>query len=166
MPVSASHNNRRSDRIQDLLSWITAITLKIAFKSVFKSIISIETSFDKEEIKKFTQLVSADKDRRLWLKNLIKTTVPMSLRRLGLNHDVELLTSIEKIPVDNIKAKSLLIYSKEDNDVKWLNAEYLENNLKDFELLETHGGHFMWVGEDMEKIKSKRIEFLKSIHFE
>jgi hypothetical protein len=62
--------------------------------------------------------------------------------------------------------KSLLVYSKEDNDVKWLNAEYLKNNLKDFELFETHGGHLMWVGEDMNKIKLKRIEFLKSIDFE
>jgi len=31
--------------------------------------------------------------------------------------------------------------------------------------LVTHGGHFMWIGEDMDKIKSKRIEFLKSIKF-
>jgi len=97
---------------------------------------------------------------------LLHTTLPMSIRKLGLNHDIELLTSIEKIPVDNIKVKSLLVYSKEDNDVKWLNAEYLINNLKDFELMERHGGHMMWIGEDMDKIKSKRIEFLKSINFE
>ncbi len=155
-----------SNRIQDFLSWITVIGIKIAFKTVFKSIISMETLFDKEGIKKFTDLVSNDKERRMWLIKLMDTTVPMSLRKLGLNHDIELLTSIEKIPVDNINVKSLLVYSKEDNDVKWLNAEYLETNLKDFELLVTHGGHFMWIGEDMDKIKSKRIEFLKSINFE
>jgi pimeloyl-ACP methyl ester carboxylesterase len=154
-----------SNRIQDLLSWITVIAIKIAFKTVFKSIIRMETLLDKEGIKKFTDLVSNDKKRRAWLIRFMDTTVPMSLRKLGLNHDVELLTSIEKIPVDNIDVKSLLVYSKEDNDVKWLNAEYLETNLKDFELLVTHGGHFMWIGEDMDKIKSKRIEFLKSIHF-
>ncbi len=154
-----------SNKIQDFLSWITVIFIKIAFKMAFKSIIGMETLLDKEGIKKFTDLVSIDKERRMWLIKLIDTTVPMSLRKLGLNHDVELLTSIEKIPVDNINVKSLLVYSKEDNDVKWLNAEYLETNLKDFELLVTHGGHFMWIGEDMDKIKSKRIEFLKSIKF-
>jgi len=52
--------------------------------------------------------------------------------------------------ISNINVKSLLVYSREDNDVKWLNAEYLERNLKDFELMETHGGHFMWIGEDMD----------------
>jgi len=155
-----------SNRIQDFLSWITVIAIKIAFKRVFKSIISIETLLDKEGIKKFVDLVSNDKERRRWLIKFMDTTLPMSLRKLGLNHDVELLTSIEKIPVDNINVKSLLVYSKEDNDVKWLNAEYLETNLKDFELLETHGGHFMWIGEDMDKIKSKRVEYLKSINFE
>ncbi len=155
-----------SNRIQDFLSWIAVIAIKIAFKMAFKSIIGMETLLNKEGIKKFTDLVSNDKERRMWLIKLIDTTVPMSLRKLGLNHDVELLTSIEKIPVDNINVKSLLVYSKEDNDVKWLNAEYLETNLKDFELLVTHGGHFMWIGEDMDKIKSKRIEFLKSINFE
>ncbi|MHA1234671.1 MAG: hypothetical protein ACTSQL_06250, partial [Promethearchaeota archaeon] len=118
-----------SNRIQDFLSWITVIAIKIAFKMVFKSIIGIETLFDKEGIKKFTDLVSNDKERRRWLTKFMDTTVPMSLRKLGLNHDIELLTSIEKIPVDNINV------------------------------------NMMWVGEDMDKIKSKRIEFLKSIKF-
>jgi len=152
-----------SNRIQDFLSWISVIIFKIAFKMTFKSILGIETLLNKEKKKKFTELVSNDKERKMWLKNLINTTVPMSLRKLGLNHDIELLTSIKEIPVSNINVKSLLIYSKEDNDVKWLNAEYLQTNLKDFELIVTHGGHMMWIGEDMDKIKSKRIEFLKSI---
>ncbi|TFH28706.1 MAG: alpha/beta hydrolase [Promethearchaeota archaeon] len=155
-----------SNKIQDFLSWITVVSMRIAFKMVFKSIISLETLLDKEGIKKFTELVSTDKERRTWVRNLMDTTVPMSIRKLGLNHDVKLLTSIEKIPVDKINVKSLLVYSKDDKDVKWLHAEYLETNLKDFDLLVTHGGHFMWVGEDMNKIKSKRIEFLKSINFE
>ncbi|MHA2009165.1 MAG: alpha/beta hydrolase [Promethearchaeota archaeon] len=155
-----------SNRIQDFMSWITVIITKLAFKMTFKSMIGLETLLDKEQIKKFTDLVSNDKERRMWVKKLIATTVPMSIRKLGLNHDVELLTSIEKIPVDNINVKSLLVYSKEDNDVKWSNAEYLKTNLKDFELLVTHGGHMMWIGEDMDKIKSKRIEFLKSINYE
>ena len=155
-----------SNRIQDFLSWITVIVIKIAFKMTFKSIIGMETLLDKEGIKKFTDLVSSDKERRMWLVKFFNTTVPMSLRKLGLNHDIELLTSIEKIPVDNINVKSLLVYSKEDNDVKWIHAEYLKTNLKDFELLVTHGGHMMWVGEDMDKIRLKRIEFLKSIDFE
>lgn len=155
-----------SDRIQDFLSWITVIIIRIAFKMTFKSIIRLETLLDKAGIKKFTDLVSNDKERRRWVMDFMNTTVPMSIRKLGLNHDIELLTSIENIPVDNINVKSLLVYSKDDNDVKWLNAEYLIANLKDFELLETHGGHFMWIGEDMDKIKSKRIEFLKSINFE
>ncbi len=155
-----------SERIQDFLSWVTVIVVRIAFRFTFKSIIRLETSLDKEEIKRFTKLVSKDKERRRWLIDFMDTTVPMSLRKLGLNHDIELMTSIENIPVDNINVKSLLVYSKDDNDVKWLNAEYLIANLKDYELLVTHGGHFMWVGEDMDKIKSKRIEFLKLIKFE
>ncbi len=155
-----------SNRLQDFLSWIAILTTRIAFKTVFKSMVRLETLLDKEGIKKFTDLVSNDKERRMWLKNLIDTTVPMSIRKLGLNHDIELLTLIEKIPVDNINVKSLLVYSKEDKDVKWVNAEYLKTNLKDFELLVTHGGHLMWIGEDMDKIKSKRIEFLKTINFE
>jgi pimeloyl-ACP methyl ester carboxylesterase len=154
-----------SDRIQDILSWITVIAMRIAFKMTFKSIISLETLLDKKERKKFTELVANDKERKKWVRKLMDTTVPMSIRKQGLNHDVELLTAIEKIPVDRINVKALLVYSKEDNDVKWSHAEYLKTNLKDFELLVTHGGHFMWIGEDMEKIKAKRKEFLQSINF-
>jgi pimeloyl-ACP methyl ester carboxylesterase len=155
-----------SDRIQDFFSWMTILTVRIAFKTVFKSIIRLETLLDKEGIKKFADLVSKDKERKRWIMNLMHTTLPMSIRKLGLNHDIELFKSIDKIPVDKINVKSLLVYSKEDNDVKWTHAEYLKTNLKDFELLVTHGGHMMWVGEDMDKIRLKRIEFLKSIDFE
>ncbi|MHA1487435.1 MAG: alpha/beta fold hydrolase, partial [Promethearchaeota archaeon] len=98
-----------SNRIQDFLSWISVIAIKIAFKMTFKSIIGMETLLNKEEIKKFTDLVSIDKERRMWILKFFDTTVPMSLRKLGLNHDIELLTSIEKIPVDNINVKSLLV---------------------------------------------------------
>jgi pimeloyl-ACP methyl ester carboxylesterase len=155
-----------SNKIQDFLSWMTVIAIRIVFKLTFKSIIRLETLLDKEGVKKFADLASNDKDRKRWLTKFLDTTVPMSIRKLGLDHDIELLLSIEKIPVNNINVKSFLVYSKEDNDVKWLNAEYLEANLKDYELLVTHGGHFMWIGEDMDKIKSKRNKFLKSINYE
>ena len=155
-----------SDGIQDVLSWISTIMVKAAFKITFKSILNLETSLDKEEIEKFTSLAAADDSRRNWVVNLMNVTSPMSIRKAGLDHDVELMTSIENIPVDNIHVKTLLFYSRDDNDVKWLNAEYLTSNLADYQLIETHGGHFMWVGEDMEKIKRKRVEFLKSINFD
>jgi pimeloyl-ACP methyl ester carboxylesterase len=121
-----------SNRIIDFLSWIEKIGSKIAFKMVFKALMGQETLLNKEEIKKFTDLVSNDKERKNWLKKLMDSTSPLSIRKLGYLHDVELLTSIVKIPVDNINVKSLLIYSKEDKDVKWLHAEYLMTNLKDF----------------------------------
>ena len=154
------------DGIQDILSWLSVIMVKVAFKLTFKSMLSLETLIDKEGINKFASLATEDAARRNWIMNLIISTSPMSIRKQGLDHDVELMTSIKKIPVDNIHVKSLLIYSRDDNDVKWLNAEYLTSNLKDYELLETHGGHFMWVGEDMDKIKTKRVEFLNSINFD
>ena len=155
-----------NDGIQDLLSWLSIIMVKGAFKMTFKSILRLETLLDIEGIDKFTNLAAEDPSRRNWVLNLMKVTGPMSIRKAGLDHDVELMTAIENIPVDNINVKSLLFYSRDDNDVKWLNAEYLTSNLADYELIETHGGHFMWVGEDMEKIVRKRIEFLKTINFD
>lgn len=155
-----------SEGIQDILSWVSIIMAKYAFRMTFKSILRLETLLDKEEIDKFTNLAAKDSARRDWVLNLMKVTGPMSVRKAGLDHDVELMIAIEKIPVDKINVKSLLFYSRDDNDVKWSNAEYLTSNLADYELIETHGGHFMWVGEDMEKIKRKRVEFLKTIKFD
>jgi len=153
-----------SEGIQDLLSWISVIMVNLAFKLTFKSILDLETLLNKDEVKRFTALAAGNPARRDWIVKLMYVTGPMSIRKAGLNHDVELMTSIEKIPVEDIQVKSLLLYSRDDNDVKWKNAEYLSNNLADHELVETHGGHFMWVGEDMEKIKRKRVEFLETIN--
>ncbi len=155
-----------NEGIQDLLSWLSIIMVTWAFKLTFKSILRLETLLDKEGVDKFTVLAAEDPARRNWVMGLMKVTGPMSIRKAGLDHDIKLMTAIERIPVDNIAVKSLLFYSRDDNDVKWLNAEYLTNNLADYELIETHGGHFMWVGEDMEKIKRKRVEFLNTINFD
>ncbi len=155
-----------NEGIQDLLSWLSIIMVKWAFKLTFKSILRLETLLDKDGIDKFTNLAAKDPARRDWVLNLMRVTGPMSIRKAGLDHDITLMTAIERIPVENIAVKSLLFYSRDDNDVKWLNAEYLTNNLDNYELIETHGGHFMWVGEDMENIERKRVEFLNTINFD
>lgn len=155
-----------NEGIQDFLSWLSIIMVKYAFNMTFKSILRLETLLDNEDIDRFSTLVSNDKARRDWILSLMKVTGPMSIRKAGLDHDIELMTAIKKIPVEKINVKSLLFYSRDDNDVKWANAEYLTSNLADYEIIETHGGHFMWVGEDMEMIKKKRVEFLNSVQFD
>jgi surfactin synthase thioesterase subunit len=111
----------------------------------------------------FVKLVSSDDVRKKWVRDLINTTLPLSHRKKGLKHDVRLMEEIDTIPVDRITCPVLLIYSRMDNDVKWHHAEYLKNNIASAELLEVHGGHFIWIGEDMERIQKKRLEFLNDI---
>jgi pimeloyl-ACP methyl ester carboxylesterase len=78
--------------------------------------------------------------------------------------NIAFMQRIDTIPVDRITFPTLLIYSRMDHDVKWHHAEYLRDNIPQAELLDVHGGHFMWVGKDMEKIKDKRVEFLNSLY--
>ena len=63
-------------------------------------------------------------------------------RKATFEHNVELAVAIEKFPVYQIAVKSRLFYSKDDNGGKQHNAEYLVNNLHDYEIIETRGGAF------------------------
>ena len=149
--------------LDDLSGWFTAVFMKISFAASFKAILNLETLYEKNELDEFVKLVSHDEVRKKWVRDLTNSTLPLSHRKKGLIHDVKLMEKIDIIPVDQISFPTLLIYSRMDNDVKWHHAEYLKNNIPQSELLEVHGGHFMWVGEDMERIQNKRIKFLNDI---
>ena len=149
--------------LDDLSGWLTAVFMKISFAASFREILKLETLYEKNELETFVKLVSHDEARNKWVHDLINTTLPLSHRKKGLVHDVRLMEQIDVIPVDNISSPTLLIYSRMDNDVKWHHAEYLKNNIMHAELFEAHGGHFLWVGEDMEGIQNKRVEFLNDL---
>jgi pimeloyl-ACP methyl ester carboxylesterase len=149
--------------LDDLSGWLTAVFMEISFAASFREVLKLETLYEKRELDEFVKLVSRDEARKKWVKDLTNTTLPLSHRKEGLIHDVRLMEKIDVILVDRISFPTLLIYSRMDNDVKWHHAEYLKNNIQHAELFEAHGGHFLWVGEDMERIQSKRIEFLNDL---
>lgn len=150
--------------IDDLTGWLTAIFMNIAFSASLREVLKLETLYKGDELDEFIQLVSGDEERRKWVRDLTTSGLPLSHRKKGLVHDIELMQRIDTIPVDRITFPTLLIYSRMDRDVKWHHAEYLRDNTPQAELLDVHGGHFMWVGKDMEKIKDKRVEFLNSLY--
>jgi pimeloyl-ACP methyl ester carboxylesterase len=149
--------------LDDLSGWFTAVFMGISFAASLRAVLKLETLYEKSELDEFVKLVSNDEARKKWVRDLVNTTLPLSHRKKGLIHDVNLMEKIDVIPVDQISFPALLIYSRMDNDVKWYHAEYLKNNIPHAELFEAHGGHFMWVGEDMEMIRKKRIEFLDDL---
>lgn len=149
--------------LDDLTGWLTAVFMKISFAASLKAVLKLETLYEKRELDEFVKLVSRDEARKKWVRDLTNTTLPLSHRKEGLIHDVRLMEKIDVIPVDRISFPTLLIYSRMDNDVKWHHAEYLKNNIPHAEVFEAHGGHFLWVGEDMERIQNKRIEFLNDL---
>jgi hypothetical protein len=139
--------------IDDLTGWLTAIFMNIAFSASLREVLKLETLYKGDELDEFIQLVSGDEERRKWVRDLTTSGLPLSHRKKGLVHDIELMQRIDTIPVDRITFP-----------VKWHHAEYLRDNIPQAELLDVHGGHFMWVGKDMEKIKDKRVEFLNSLY--
>lgn len=75
----------------------------------------------------------------------------------------DLTHTVEKELLQNIKAQTLVIHSREDKSVPFHHAEWTLTHIPNAELCESGAtGHFYWVGPDYPKISQKLVSFLSA----
>ena len=151
-------------KIQDFMYFIM---MKILFKiipyALINYILQVETTLSKDERKVFISYLKSHPEDFDWLKNFMENTAPLSDRDVGLQNDLALYKTITLMQTSNIKCPTLIIHSRQDNDVKWEHAQYILDSISQAEILEVFGGHLMWVGPDADVIKKKRVSFLEKL---
>ena len=88
----------------------------------------------------------------------------MSAKR-GVDNDVTLGSSIDKLPLDKISAATLIIHGDADNDVPPRDAKYAHESISDSQLLwidkASHIG--FWVAEDAYKVQKYALDWLRNL---
>ena len=148
-------------RIQDFMFFIMmVIFFKLMPLAIINMVLKVETTLSKDERKVFLKYVKSHPADFELFKKFMENTAPLSDRDIGLKNDLRLFRTIEPMQTSNIRCPTLIIHSRQDNDVKWEHAEYLIDSISQAEIFETFGGHLMWVGPDADAIRKKRISFL------
>ncbi|MFX1538760.1 MAG: alpha/beta fold hydrolase [Promethearchaeota archaeon] len=151
-----------SSGLQDLMSWILSVFTNRTPGAALKSMLKIESTFESKVISQKVDEVMKSPLHVQWFKALIRTTVPMSKRRAGLDNDIEKLRELPQYPLERITIPTLVMHSRYDNDAKWENAEFVKATIPNVELYEVDAcGHLLWIGADAERVHKKRVEFLK-----
>jgi pimeloyl-ACP methyl ester carboxylesterase len=145
----------------DPFLWASDVTGGIAPRMIGMSTIEMESSLNKEESKKLMDHIMSDPKRVKVLTGLMKSMSPGDLREAGMKNDVEQLEKVKDLPLNDIKAPTLVIHGTNDADVSVEDAKYASRTIPNVELYLVPGGfHVMAITDSIDAITQKRLDFL------
>jgi 2-hydroxy-6-oxonona-2,4-dienedioate hydrolase len=134
----------------DFLFWAA---LKLAPRAMIGTILATDPQL----------LDNADAHERARVQRLLETILPVSPRRLGLLNDGAVLTQIERYPLEQIVAPTLVISAADDRYGTFDVARYTAGEIPDARFIGYPGGGHVWVGHhealmaEIEAFLSERI---------
>ena len=141
-----------------LLDWFTQ---KFPAQSA-SILISAESNLSPEEVAQKVAQIMAEPVQISQFKKLIKSTLPMSLRKAGLTNDLVQLGLIPRYPLEEIDTPTLVIHGRFDADVPYSHAQFVADTIPNAEMitLET-SGHLIWLGNEWQEVEPCLVKFLK-----
>jgi pimeloyl-ACP methyl ester carboxylesterase len=141
-----------------LLDWFTeTFTAQSA-----AAMITTESNLPPEQVSQKVAQIMAEPAQMDQFKKLIKSTVPMSVRKAGLVNDLEQLAQIPRYPLEDIHAPTLVIHGRFDADVPYSHAQFVAETVPNTELITLeNSGHLIWLGDDWKEAELHLVKFLK-----
>ncbi len=100
-------------------------------------------------------------EKKKEFKQYVYTLTPMDKLYNDMMAEVAYATALANIDWSSISCPTLAIYSKVDKDVGIEHAEKLEKEIRTIEMIKINGaGHFVWWGNDGDKVKKTTLNFL------
>jgi pimeloyl-ACP methyl ester carboxylesterase len=151
-----------SDTIADLGLWVfDFITRHRPLYSLTK-LMEVESTLNKEEIKKFMEDLKKSPTQIEWYKEFLRSTIPMSVRKSGLDNDLKQLKTVGDYPLEKIKVPTLIVHGTADKDVPITHAEFANSKISNSSLISLKGvGHIIWLGKHLDELKMKILKFLQ-----
>ncbi len=142
--------------------WLYSVMARYATKSTIKYMIKMESNLDNKQVDVLLSQIMADQRKVNIMIGLIKSMCPISLRKAGLDNDLEQFAVIGRLRLERITAPTLVIHGTNDADVPFQQAEFTANTIPGAELYAVQGGfHLLTVSSNADEITEKRIGFLK-----
>jgi 2-hydroxy-6-oxonona-2,4-dienedioate hydrolase len=95
----------------------------------------------------------ADADEQARVNRMLATILPVSVRRLGLLNDSAVLVNVERYPLEQVTAPTLLISLEDDRYGTWTIARYTASQIPDATFMSFAQGGHVWVGHHQTIIK-------------
>lgn len=155
-------NRINSDVMLDVGMWLLDKLTNYLPDEVFREFLKLESTFSQEQIEQRVPQVTRNPEQLALFKEFTSTLMPLSLRKAVLGNDLEQTTSLPRYPLEEIVAPTLIIHSPFDKDVPFSHAQFCQQTIGGAELFAVDAcGHFLWFGDEAEKVANKRLMFLR-----
>ena len=132
-------------------------------KPIIKEILKTEGFLTKEQLKERVTHILEDTGKLEFAVGFCKTMNPYSLRKEGTQIDFEEGAKIDKLPLEKVRAPSLIIHGKKDADVKFGDGEYAASTIPNAEHFWIEEGTHLgfWLSDQAEEAQALAVDFLK-----
>ncbi len=153
--VMSNHGKR-------ILSILLLASAKIFPKLTIQALLETEADLEKKKIEEIAKQVVKNPERKREFILFIESITPMDSLYQGMMSEVEKTKELPAVNWENITCPVLAVYSTVDKDVSIDHAQRLDEMIPDLKLIYVEaGGHFVWWGEEGEKVIKKTINFFK-----
>lgn len=152
-----------NDVVQDVVMYAMSELANKSPSLALREMLKVESTLSEAEIERTIADVMSRPDDIEQFQALIASTVPMRLRKIGLDNDLAVLASLPVYPLETITTPTLIIHSEFDGDVPVDHATTAGARIPDAELLIVGGaGHLMWLGETGKIVQQATVDFLRT----
>jgi len=144
-------------------NWLLNYFMKHFPEASVKSFLQTESTLSRHEMGVRAKEIAGDPDRFALLDMLFSTMMNQyDARKQGVNADLALGHIIDRLPMDNITAPSLIIEGSADGDVLPHDAEYAHNTIAHSDLLWVDTGSHIgfWTAPDAYKAQKYTLDWL------
>lgn len=146
----------------DFGMWLWDRFSKSSPKSTMRQLIAMESSLTPKQAVELLDHVMEDPKKVEYAIDMIESTCPISLRKVGLNNDVEQCASLSFLPVQTLKCPILVMHGTADADVPIQHAEFVATFAPGAEFCRVEAGfHLLKLSDQADELHSSKLAFLK-----
>ena len=150
-----------SDILLDVGVWLYDVLTRYRTSYSLKRMFKENSTLNSDQIRDRAKHVLNEPKQVAWYKEFIQTACPLSLRKEGLENDMETLHHVNIPNLEKINAPTLIIHGKVDKVLPFSHAEHAASLIPNAKLVGYKDvGHVIWMGSHFEQMKREISDFL------
>ncbi len=151
-----------SDILLDVGVWLYDVLTRYRTSYSLKRMFKENSTLNSDQIRERVKHVLNAPQQVAWYKEFIQTACPLSLRKEGLENDMETLRHVNIPDLEKIRAPTLIIHGKIDRVLPFSHAEHAASLIPNAKLVSFENvGHVIWMGDHFEQMKREISDFLQ-----
>ena len=138
--------------VLDLILWILfQQALRLMPRFVIRRAFDATEKLTRDAVAERVERVMRSPTQRDYLGRLFECSLPLSVRKVGLDNDLAQFASLPVYPVEEIRCPTLVVHGRHDGNVPFSHAQFVADGVPNAQLFVAETcGHLIWMSDDRE----------------